>query len=343
MAAGMAVKSGRSPREVDVQLLQQKLVEEGVLPDSILQRTLQPRTYTRDDLESLVDPLVTAKPLNLYQDMELDVVFEERIPFAEICCAGPLAVEVLESALEKRKGTERIIIAKALAAMGSSAGIEDLIAALQSLTPDEGLQHLQAHIRHVQLPPDQGAMPEAANLVYTLGMARNERALPVWDHFSSIIAETAEFHIRDRNLGLFYYVDAICFGAERLGDPRAVPFLQRIHANPAFRDRGTSTGFEPDIFLERLAYVELVIARAMARCGDRKGYEVLIGYLNDARALLAEHAHSELQSITAQDFGKNAHGWQNWLTTSNRWREPHPIEEQNEPVQAWNETILWDK
>jgi hypothetical protein len=249
-------------------------------------------------------------------------------------------VPVLEAALAQRQGAQRVVIAKALAMIGSRAGAADLIAALHAETPDEGLQVLQAHIRHVQLPPDQGAMPEAANLLYALGMTRDERALPVWDHFSTIIAETDEADIRDRNLGLFYYLDAVCFGAERLGDARAVPFLKRLHAHRAFHNRGVATGFQPDFFLERMAYLELVIGRAMARCGAREGYQVLIDYLKDARALLAEHAHSELRAITGQDFGKDAQRWHAWLTETDVWREPHPVAEPGEAVQAWDEVIL---
>jgi ribulose 1,5-bisphosphate synthetase/thiazole synthase len=339
-AAAMAVNSRCSPREIDVRILQQKLAASGVLPEPILHRTLQPKRYTRGELEILVDQLSAAKPLNRYQDMELDEVFEGRIPFVDLCCAGPAALPVLKSALEKRQGLERLILAKALAMMGSAAGVQDLIAAIHAETPDEGLQVRQVHIRHVQNPPDQGAMPEAANLLYTLGMARDERALPVWDHFSTLIAETIEADIRDRNLGLFFYVDAICFGAERLGDPRAVPFLKRIHACPTFRGRSASEGFETDFFLERQAYLELVIARALARCGDKEGYAVLISYLNDARALLAEHAHSELKAITGQDFGKDAQGWHAWLSATELWRVPHPVQEPNEAIQAWDEQIL---
>jgi len=83
-----------------------------------------------------------------------------------------------------------------------------------------------------------------------------------------------------------------------------------------------------------------VIARALARCGDREGYEVLVRYLSDARALLSEHAHTELRSITGQDFGKDGNRWREWLSGSDSWKRPHPILEPNEAVQAWQETFL---
>lgn len=342
-AAAMAVKGGCVPREIDVRTLQQKMVEAGALPELILDRQLRSRSYTRSELEGLVDQMSMSKPLNSYQDMELDVVFEERIPFAEVCTAGPEVESVLKAMLPKYQGAGRRTIAKALAMVGSNAGMDDLIAALHEVTFDEGLQVLKTHIRHTQLPPDQGAMPEAANLLYALGMTRDARALPVWDHFSTLIAETGAEAIRDRHLGLFYYVDAVCFGAERLGDPRAASFLKRIHAHPAFYNRSQPEGFEQDYFMERQAYLELVIGRALARLGDRDGFDVLVRYLTDARALLAEHAHSELRAITGEDFGKDSERWQEWLSTSDGWQTPHPVAEPNEAAAAWNESILWDR
>lgn len=323
LAAALAVKAGCTPRQVSVRALQEALVAAGVLPERILHRTLATFSHTQESLEMLAHQLMDAKPLHAYQDMELDAVFHGRIPFVDLACAGPQALPVLQAALEQSHAAQRTLIAKALAMLGSPAAVPALIAALHDAAPGEGLQPRQAHVRGVQLPPDQGAMPEAAHLLYALGMTNDERALPIWDHFRSLIAEASAGDIRDRNLGLFYYVDAVCYGAERLGDARAVPFLRRMAANPIFSGRSVTAGFEPDFFLERQAYLEIVIARALARCGDRRGFETLITYLTDARALLAEHAHSELQSITGEDFGKEREAWFNWLDATGRWRAPH--------------------
>ena len=40
--------------------------------------------------------------------------------------------------------------------------------------------------------------------------------------------------------------------------------------------------------------LELGIAKAKARCGGASGYEILIDYLDDNRAALAEQAHLNL-------------------------------------------------
>lgn len=113
--------------------------------------------------------------------------------------------------------------------------------------------------------------------------------------------------------GIFYYVDAICFGIERLGSPAALPLLERLHSNPLFHAQHTSQGYQVDYFPERRAYLELLIARALARCGSPRGYRTLIAYPTDARALLARHAPSELNRLTGQSFGSDPAAWVAWL------------------------------
>lgn len=62
--------------------------------------------------------------------------------------------------------------------------------------------------------------------------------------------------------------------------------------------------------------LELGIARAMARCGSPDGFDLLVDYLDDVRALLAERAHSELIDLTGVDYGKDAVAWASWLKAS---------------------------
>jgi hypothetical protein len=50
----------------------------------------------------------------------------------------------------------------------------------------------------------------------------------------------------------------------------------------------------------------------MLSVGD--GFVILINYLRDLRAIMAEHAHTELVAITGQDFGKDPAAWGEWLS-----------------------------
>ena len=44
-----------------------------------------------------------------------------------------------------------------------------------------------AEIMYVQLPPDHGAMPEAANWLYSLAAARDPRSLTVWQRVAGLL------------------------------------------------------------------------------------------------------------------------------------------------------------
>jgi hypothetical protein len=323
LAAAQAVLKGVAPRDIDVVELQRTLVESGVLPEDVLTRTLAPQAMTEAELEAHVASLDPDRPLYAYSDMGMNQVFCERIPFVEICAAGERAVPVLKRALASTspKGRGRVHIAQALAMCGSRAGVPVLIAEIERHLASGVLPARTSHIQHSGLPPDQGAMPDVVYLMYALGMAPDRRSLAVWARVVGLLEPTEE-NLRDRLKGTFYYVDAVCYGAERLGDPAAIPLLKSLHGYALLRDQVAPTDFQPDFVRERQAMLELAIGRALARCGSAEGVEILVAYLNDSRALLAEGAHSELLAISGCDHGKDAHAWTAWLRKRKTDAEP---------------------
>ncbi|MBN1138793.1 MAG: FAD-dependent oxidoreductase [Anaerolineae bacterium] len=319
LAAAQAIRQGVAPRDIKVADLQRALVERGVLPEAALTRSTVPQTLSDADLEALVALLDADRPLYAYSDMGMDQVFRERIPIVAICAAGEWAVPVLERALaEASSPAWRVRLAQALAMCGSPAAVPVLIAEIERALAAGVLPPRTSEIRHTQLPPDQGAMPDTAYLLYALGLTRDPRALAVWARGVDLL-EPSEEALRDRYKGLFYYVDAVCDGARRLGDPAAVPILKQLHGHALLRDQVSRDGFQADFFHERQAMLELAIGRALARCGSAEGVEILIAYLDDSRALLAETAHAELTMMgQGQDYGKDAQAWAAWLERRHR-------------------------
>ncbi len=340
LAAALAVRSGCSPRAIDVRTLQERLVAAQVLPPEILTRTLTPRQYTRAELEALVAALPQRYPLHTYSDMGLEEVFTGNIPFVDLACAGPQAIPLLEDALEHTEEIHRLLAAQALAMVGVQSGVPVLLEQIGAALSDDQLPGHDSHIRHANYPPDQGAMPDVAYLLYSLGMARDPRAMPVWQQVVERLASISDEDLRDRYKGIFYYVDAVCFGAERLGNPTAVPLLTKLHGYPPLHAQVAPSGFQPDFFAERQSYLELVIGRALARCGSPHGIVTLISYLGDTRALLAEHAHAELVAITGEDFGKDMAAWGRWLEGASDGLQPVPWSKPSEAVMAWDAEIL---
>lgn len=325
LAAVQSVREGVRPRAIEVAALQRRLVGTGLLTPEHLAGPTEPPVYSDDDLRALVDALDGARPLYAYSDMEMGEIFTGRIPFVDICTAGDRIVPYLEVALNLEtalvgaEGLRRIHLAQALAFHGSAAAVPVLIEEIDRCLQGETLPVRDNQIRHANYPPDQGAMPDVVYLLYSLGMACDARALPVFARVVDLIAATEE-DVRDRRSGTFYYVEAVCWGMERLADPAAIPILRRLHAVPSLRDQVSHASFQADYFQEREAFLEVCIARAQANCGDDEGLRTLIAYLDDARGLLAESAHAHLVAFTGQDFGKDAAAW----TAGALWSQTEP-------------------
>ncbi len=342
MAAAMAVHGDCSPRQIAVAKLQQKLVDVGVLPPAILARQLTKRSLSASGLLAWVERLAAATPLYELNNTLDSIVLRDRIPFVEVCTAGPRALPVLRQALNTAKGERQVLLAQALAMCGDAAGVPVLISRIDEMLGEGDLPQRTAFILNtVPHLPDHAAMPAVTYLIYSLGMTRDRRSLPIWQKIVDRLHVTDE-DVRHSFKSTYYYVDAVCYGAERLGDPAAIAMLDQLHSQPLLHERVLRQGCEADYMLERLAGLELVIARALARCGSAGGIGVLVDYLDDVRTLLAEHAHSELTSITGQDFGKDGNAWQAWLAANKQILAPKPWPGDTDAVKAWTQDILVD-
>jgi hypothetical protein len=341
LAAAMAAQRGISLRELEVRALQTRLVEAGSLPSAVLDRVLVPYDYTKDELCTIAERVTADRPLHAYSDMGMDAVHSERMPLVDLCCAGPHVLPVLEQAHRNASGPRRLRLAQALALLGCQAGVRTLANAILDQLAAGQLPPRRSEIRHAnRFAPDQAAMPDTAYLLYSLGMARDRRALPVWQRVVDLLAGVRPEAICVQESGIFHYVDAICVGAERLAEPGAAAILQQLHRYPAFHGHRLTGGFEADYLPERAAYLEIAIGRALARCASPEGLIILIDYLEDVRAILAESAHDELIAVTEQDLGKDVAAWCAWLEAAAEDLRPIPWSAPPEPALAWDQAIL---
>lgn len=340
LAATLALRSRQGLRDLDVRVLQARLAAMGVLPQQVLSRRLTPLHHSDEELAALVRSLDASRPLHAYSDMEIGEPYEGRVPLVDALCAGPRVIPILEEALSQATGSRRVLLAQALAILGSKAGVPILIAAIEEHLAAAHLPARESPIRHAGFPPDQAAMPDAAYLLHSLGMARDRRALPIWRRVVDRLAVASEEDLLDRQRAMYYYVEGVCVGAERLGDPAAVPILKKLHSYPPLHARTVTTGVGADYLGERLAYLELMIGRAMARCASPVGFAILISYLDDTRAILAEHALSELTAISGRDLGMDSGAWLQWLQQEAERLRPVPWRPLSEPMAAWGQEIL---
>ncbi|REE92725.1 PBS lyase HEAT-like repeat-containing protein [Paenibacillus taihuensis] len=338
LAAVQAVRTGSVLRSIDIASLQQRLADEGLIPIGTAERKLKPRAYSDADLERLVASIEAEQPLYEYSNMRMNEIYAAPIPFVEICSVGPRIVPFLVRALEQAEGLRRIHLAQALAMIGSDEAVPVLVDLIMEHLSGEKLPVRTADIMYVQLPPDHGAMPDAAFLLYSLAQTKDKRSIAVWNRITELL-HPEEDDFKDTWQGLYYYIDAVCQGAERLGDPAAVPVMEAIRRIPLLRDQQCLHSYQPDYFRERRAMLELAAARALAACGSPEGYEVLIGYLSDVRSLLARQALLLLRRLSGMTYGLDPAQWTAWLADSRTLPQPRSIDLRLD-VETDSETIL---
>lgn len=330
--AAVSLKHDCPLRKIPIREVQNLLVQADLLPPDILTRSCEPVPV---DVASQLSLLKADQPLYAYSDMDMEVVYRGAIPFVELCCAGENALPQIRMALQRASGPLGILLAQALAMMGDASGIEDLLDALHQQLAAGHLPLRNAKIRNTQLPPDQGAMPDVVYWLYSLGMLRDERAVPIWEQAASYLLQTNVEDFYSQVKGTFYYIDAICYGAERLGSSQCARVLRSLQQIPYLQNRTTNSLIQPDFVLERLAFLELAVARAMLRCGMPEGLPVLINYLDDTRVNLRGHAHSLLVMFTGIDLKMDKVAWEHWQRDADFNPLCLPDTSQTDAQKAW--------
>ena len=332
VAAACAIRDGVSARQVDLRKVQKRLTEVGTLLPGMLTRRIKDEPLDEVTIRAFVKQL-DGRHLAAWEDVPMaeegSPRYREKIPFVEICSSDPeLAVPILERELAGATGDRRVRLAQALAMFGSRTAAPVLIEAIEQAMSGGNLPPKPV----LNDEKDGGAVERTgigiptppAELVYSLGMTRDRRALAVWEKLGSLVKPVpADF--ADELPWPFHYVDAICYGAELLGDAEAIPTLKKLHSDPLLKNQSTKAGFQIDFDLEKRALVEVTLARTLARLGSAEGYDTLIDYLDDNRASLAEFAHMSLEEITGRNNGKDPQAWRQWLAAAGSSLKPIPL------------------
>jgi hypothetical protein len=259
--------------------------------------------------------------------MPMGEIWKEKIPFVEVCCEkSEIAVPVLISKLNTSKGPKAIRIAQALAFHGSDAGAQVLYQEIMSELRDGRLPVRKEEIMQSEggeFPPGQAAMTKTAFLIFALAMTKSPLNIPVWNKVAEYL-DPSEEDFYSQKKGIFYYIDAVCYGANLIATKDAVPALIRMHQVKHINSQSIKAGIEKEFILERRAMLELIIGRSLARSGSPEGYKILIEYLDDMRGVLAEFAHLTLGEISGAKMGKNKKEWNIWLSENINKIKPVP-------------------
>ncbi len=272
VAAAMAAKSGKSIRQIDIKALQKHLVEKGNLPERVL---------TDKDSFPLPKEKIAQAVKSVVNEFEgLEVVL------AQLQDAMPLLRRAYEAAeTEKAK----LAYAHILGMLGEPAGAGTLAEAVKSRAWDKGWNF-------TGMGQYGASISEPDSLIIALGRTRSEQALgPILEKVKQLDAGSEFSHCR-----------AVAIALETLGDTvAAIPlaeFLQKSGiTGHAFTDidvakRRTPPGSE-DTLTRNRSLRELVLARALYRCGDYEdiGKKILKEYAHDLRGHYARHARTVLK------------------------------------------------
>jgi hypothetical protein len=259
-------------RDIDIKALQKHLVEKGNLPERVL---------TDKDLFPLPEEEIRQAVGRAVNDFDgLEIVLsqpKQALPFLK------KAYEVAEEAESK------LTYAHILGALGDSAGADSLAAAVRSRVWDKGWNY-------TGMGQFGASMSELDSLIVALGRTRNKHALdPILEKVEQLDVESEFSHFR-----------AVAIALESLGDAAAAKPLARLLKKPgiqghAFTDIGQARRRTPDSSVDtktrNLSLRELVLARALYRCGDYGGLgeRILKEYARDLRAHYARHAQAVLE------------------------------------------------
>ncbi len=271
LAAAMAAKAGTGTRSVDIKALQKQLVEKGNLPASVL-----------TDTDSY--PLSPEKVAAAVQSVAKDYT-GIAVVLAQPDDAMPLLRAAHNSAADPGA---KLIYAHILGMLHDATGAHTLAEAVAAQSWDKGWNFRGMG----QFGPSTSPLD---NLIIALGRTRDSRALPVILAKVNTLTPASEFsHCR-----------AVAMALETLGDRRAAGPLGKLlgkadmtgHALTEITDTLARTPKNHvDTSMRNRSLRELILARALFRCGDPNGLAraILRQYARDYRGHYARHAKAIL-------------------------------------------------
>ncbi|KPK84238.1 MAG: hypothetical protein AMJ81_06155 [Phycisphaerae bacterium SM23_33] len=317
LIAADSARAGTSLARLDAKALQVKLVKLGVLSQDDLQSIKGVRDnalppMSKDELRRLIGQLAAGE---LKLDGQVNILARPKA-----------AIPLLKEALAQADGKAKAELARALCFLGDPNGSPALLEELRRLLSDKTLPGISRGRVTPHHLPDQGFAPDATYLINTLARLGDRSIIP----FLADIAKKVEPETHKTGT-MFSYIFSVCYAAERLGAPGCIEALTILADKQGIRGGSIPRGTDPrrtarglvSMRDDRYAYLELCLGRALARCGSRRGYRIMLEYLQDIRGSLARSAHDELVALTGLDLGYDANAWRASLRSAKVVPKPY--------------------
>jgi flavin-dependent dehydrogenase len=271
VAGAMAAKGSIGVRDIDIKALQKHLIEKGNLPERVL-----------TDKESF--PLPAEEIAKAVERVANDYVG------LEVLLTQPMnAMPLLREAYKAAEKTEaQLAYARILGMLGDATGSQTLMDAVETTEWDKGWNFTGMG----QYGASLSALDSA---IIALGRTRDKRGLAAIINRVGELDEESEFsHCR-----------AVAMALEMMGDAAAAQALANLLQKPdimghAFTDiedaRRRTPPNSSDNTTRNCSLRELILARALYRCGDYEGLgeKILTEYARDLRGHYARHAQAIL-------------------------------------------------
>jgi len=251
---------------IDLRKLQEHLVQKGNLDAEVLQY--------KDSLPMPPGRVATAAQwLKTGENMSMEaaiMLLHRDVALPSLRDAHASAVGAV--------GEERITYARFLGVCSDPAALPTLIAAIQDTEQWDPKIPLGAMAEYSQLPTRLDA------LILAIGFIRDSRTLP------AILRKAEKL---DASVCLSHH-RAVALALEQIDDPAAAEPLAELLRKPRMMGHAKTSLDKPSSRIEPLR--EIVLARALFRCGDHQGLgkKILSEYTQDIRGRFAWHATAVL-------------------------------------------------
>lgn len=264
VAAATISKKGIPTRSLDIKSLQEHLVEIGSLPESMLKAS---------DSGPANDDLIAQAVTSVIQGYRgLAILLEEK----------EKALPLLREAFKKSDQPEQqAIYANILGMLGDSGGASVLMEMVGTQDWDEGWNFRG-------MGQFGGSISQLDSHIIALGLSGAAEGLPKIIEKVKSLDETKEFsHHR-----------AVAMALEAQRDPSSAQPLAELLSQEGMSGYAITNIGESERQEQRSEPLrEIILARALYRCGDHEGLgeKILHQYENDLRGLFAQHAHAILK------------------------------------------------
>ena len=309
--AGEIVWKGSSTHEFDISNLQKEWLGLGYITQPYYEKAPGNLVQNQKEILRRVDNLAQGKREYLYECIRL---------------SKDHTVPVLTQHFHKTTEAEgKLLIAKALAWFGQETGNELIDEELKALFNEEksagypeGYVENYDFIRGREKNVLEGLFWKINQNIALLALSGNPQFNNTINHILSNTTSGGEMVDREseyyngridlRIIPFYNRILNLCFYIERIPDHSFIPGLEIL-----LKDKNIA-GYKTEDYKEsRWKFyggdLELFISAALARCGSKKGFDLLVEYLDDVNYCFKKFAHTELIQLTGSKHNYASDVW----------------------------------